>query len=333
MPKAKIDSFVIIAVFVIVLVGIGEVGAYYSYTNNYGSSVQWTSSGLEYSVNSNGSDGYKVVAMNHSEPLSELCFYLDSEFDSNLSKAREVDTVLGYNQNHAVNQMMRHTQFRGLENTRALDESGLFDYLSSTLSDPKGKGVMVIGYELPSAVYSGHSTDLLFEWIDNGGTLYWAGSEIGKFYSEAGVLHSVSNNQELFFGVSECVYKGTQKATETDGVFCRALSLQNSRMNNALSAAIPNSLAIGYFCEGYASVSLVAHGLGTVCVFSGDLSLTQYDDMAQVISAGITPHTTLADCQAGDVRGTVNGHVSAPSDSAYIYIGGVNTVYGRAYHV
>jgi hypothetical protein len=67
-------------------------------------------------------------------------------------------------------------------------------------------------------------------------------------------------------------------------------------------------------------------------VFSGELPLREPEDIAQVIAAGLTDDTVIVDSASGEVRGTDKGGFDAACDSIYIYIGGVNTVFGRLFH-
>ena len=57
----------------------------------------------------------------------------------------------------------------------------------------------------------------------------------------------------------------------------------------------------------------------------------QTEDMAQVIAAGITDDTVVLDTRQGEVKGETDGSFTGPQDSLYIYIGGVNTVFGRLF--
>ena len=330
--RLKVDLFTILAVVVLAAVLIGEAGTYLVHVNQYDSDVDWVGSGIDYSVYSNGSDGYRIIGMTGSASPEEIFIFRDIDFDNHLSNAREKSEVLGFNQDHIITQLKHQLGIRGVSNVTISDKEALFEFVNTTSANPQGKAIVVIGYELPSSVYTGTAYDLLLTWINNGGRLYWAASEIGRFYYDSSGIHEVSDNQELFLGASGVVNHRSHKATDTDPSFCRGLSLINNEMNYAVSSSVPNSLAIGYLSEGYASVILVGHGAGEVCVFSGNLGLNQCDDMAQVIASGITSHTVLTDAQSGDVRGTISMHFDTTCDSAYVYIGGVNTVYGRAYH-
>ena len=329
MRPGKTDVVVLIAVIMVAAVIVGELGAYAFQPNSYSADAEWDGGSVRYSVTSNGSDGFTVIAMTGSSVVEDLRIYIDENFDDNLEEARGYCEVLGFDQKDMADQLMKQLSMRGFGNVSETDSVGLNDFVASTMSDPSGKGIFVIGYALPSSVYSGDPVDPLFDWIKNGGRLYWAASDIGRFYTDGSGVHEVADNQELFFGMSSCIYSGSDKATDTEDTFCAPFCIQNNRMEHAVSTSVPGSLPIGYLHEGYASVSLIGMGSGCVCVFSGDLPIRETEDMAQVVAAGLTDDTVIVSMVSGEVKGTRSGTLEGTSDSAYVFIGGVNTVFGR----
>ena len=333
MEARRTDVIVLVAVLMLAAVVIGEAAAYAFHPNDYSASADWDGGTVDYSVSSNGSDGYTAIAMTGASEVRDLVIYIDESFDDNLDDARDVCQVLGFSQSELADQVAKQLSMRGLGSVTEKDSQGLGDYVSSTVADASGRGILVAGYALPSSVYTGDPADPIFQWISNGGRLYWAASEIGRFYTDSSGVHEVVGNQELFFGVSDCIYAGGDKATDIDGLgFCELFTIQNNRMEYAVSTSVPGILSIGYIHEGYASVSLMGMGAGSVCVFSGELPLREPEDIAQVIAAGLTDDTVIVDSASGEVRGTDKGGFDAACDSIYIYIGGVNTVFGRLFH-
>ena len=333
MEARRTDVIVLVAVLMLAAVVIGEAAAYAFHPNDYSASADWDGGTVDYSVSSNGSDGYTAIAMTGASEVRDLVIYIDESFDDNLDDARDVCQVLGFSQNELADQVTKQLSMRGLGSVSEKDSQGLGDYVSSTVADASGRGILVAGYALPSSVYTGDPADPIFQWISNGGRLYWAASEIGRFYTDSSGVHEVVGNQELFFGVSDCIYAGGDTATDIDGLgFCELFTIQNNRMEYAVSISVPGILSIGYIHEGFASVSLMGMGAGSVCVFSGELPLREPEDIAQVIAAGLTDDTVIVDSASGEVRGTDKGGFDAACDSIYIYIGGVNTVFGRLFH-
>ncbi len=333
MRSGKTDIVVLAAVALLAVVVVGELSAYAFHPNSYSADAEWVGGDFEYSVTSNGSDGYTVISMTGSSEVEELVIYIDGDFDDNLEDAREICEVLGFDQGEMADQLTKQLSMRGFTGVSEADADGLYDFVNSSISDASGKGIFVAGYALPSSVYSGNASDPIFQWISNGGRLYWAASEIGRFYTDASGVHEVTGNQELFFGVSDCIYGGEDRATDVDGSdFCELFCLQNNRMEHAVSTSVPGTLSIGYIHEGYASISLTGMGSGCICVFSGDLPIRETEDMAQVIAAGLTDGTSIVNSTSGEVKGTREGTLEGAADSVYLFIGGVNTVFGRAFY-
>ena len=331
MELRKVDGIAVLAVVMVAAVVIGEVSVYCIDTNSYDSDVTFESTSLSYSVYSNGSDGYEVVAFNGTSRVTDLRLLIDEDFDDNLNSAREVCTVLGFDQGSLYDQLRKQLSMRGFDDVSEISSDDVGDFVSSTKANPVGLGLFVAGYSLPSSIYTGNPTDPLFEWIQNGGRLYWAASNIGQFYSDSDGVHEVTGYQELFFGTSDCICTTGDYAVDVvDNGFREALCLQNNRMEHALKASV--GAPMGYVCDGYASVVIVPRGSGSVCVFSGDLPIRLTEDMAQIVSSGVDCGTVIAGTCSGTVKGTVNGSLDVSADSAYVYIGGVNTVYGRYCH-
>ena len=333
MQLRKVDTITLIAVVLTAMILLGELGAYVLKPNDYGASASWNGGDLGYTVYSNGSDGYDVVSMLDTDPVSELYIYLDEDFEKNIGAAGAIARVMGFDQRAVADQLEKQLSFRGVTQYTEVDSSGLRDFILSTESDPAGKALFVAGYSLPASVYTGDPSDPIINWISNGGRLYWTASEIGRIYNDGDGVHEVSGNQMLFLGAAACIFTDSARATEVDGSgYCRVFALRNNVMSFAASTAIPNSLSMGYVYGGYASVSVVGKGSGEVCLFSGDLTMEHIGDMAQVIASGVSSGTSVVGTASGELKGGVSGSIAGPSDSVYIYVGGINTVYGRYFH-
>ena len=333
----------LIAVTVILSLAIvsGEILTYCVNTHSYDSDAEFSYGTVSYSVSSNGSDVYSAVLFDNGamEPVSKLYIYVDESYDRYLEDVLKKDSVQYFEEQYYAEQIQKALKFRGFDDVTLIDSDGLTEMIGSTLSDPIGIGLFVTSYSLPSGIYTGTSGDRIFSWIDNGGSLYWTGSEIGRYYRDSDGMHRVSDNQMLFFG-SECVNtdSGLAHATSSiDNGFREALSLKNSGMEFALNTSgLTDSLSIGYSENGYSSISFVKHGSGMICVM-GTMPeiMTQLDDTAQIIASGVTYDSKIIRCDSGKVtRSTVSRIVDfnvTLDVHIYIYIGGTYTVYGRSY--
>ena len=332
---------VILAVVLCAAVVLGEVFTYAVNIHNFDSDAEFSSGTLNYSVSSSGSDTYSVVLMDENgvEPIKELHIYVDEGYDDHYNDVQEKSGILYVQEQYYSEQIKKHLALRGFEDVTLVKNKELIDYIDATKDDPKGHGLYVTSYALPSEIYSGNPTDPLMVWINNGGSLYWSSSEIGRYYIDADGLHEVSGNQELFFG-KKCVNTGDlENATDViNNDFRTALTLQDSGLKFAIDTdGIADSLSVGYCEDGYSSVSFVKHGSGMICVI-GTMTeiIPQMEDTAQIIASGLTYASEIIDSVKGNViRGTVSGsmdYTAIGDGRAYIYIGGTYTLYGRSYH-
>lgn len=181
-----------------------------------------------------------------------------------------------------------------------------------------------------------YSVDRLLEWVHAGGSLYWWGSEIGRFYVGSDGLHE-TDGQMLFFGTDGAVNVSEDDATADGKIagFADALSLKNSHLGFALDITGMDGVQLGFSKGAYASVSMVSCGGGQVFVFSGDFLKDTFDDPAQVIVSHLTCSSKLVDCDEGKVvRGDAWGtfeFVPSSHMGVYIYMGGTYQYYG-AWH-
>jgi hypothetical protein len=235
---------------------------------------------------------------------------------------------------------------------RILNAKELQTAMIDDVGSDVNKGLVVLSGALPDVVYTGSSTDLIFQWLGDGGRLYWLGNVLGKYYSTTSSIEEVSSPdyQKLFFGI-DCL---NTDAIENDFVsndFTRGeianlrndLSIKNNRVKygadtSVLEAGGINYRALGYADDHqeYASIVLAefAGGKGMICVLAGDLSRNQRSDLVQVVSSGIDHSTNILGTAKGSVRyGTATGDIDvggpAANMTAYIYLGGYYAVYGR----
>lgn len=333
-------SLVILAVILCALIILGEVFTYAVNTHSFDATAEFSSGKMDYSVSSSGSDTYSVVLMdkNGVESITNLCIYVDERYDDHYDDVKKNTDLLYMQEQYYSEQIKKHLKIRGFDDVTLIGSEGLIDFINNTCTDPKGHGLLVTSYELPSEIYSGGADDKLIKWIENGGHLYWSGSEIGKYHIDTEGLHEVSDNQMLFFG-KECVNTGyLENATNViDNGFRTALTLQDSGLRFSLNVSeLADSLSVGYCEDGYSSISFVKHGDGMICII-GTMTeiIQQMEDTAQIIASGMTYASVIIDHVKGDVvRGTVGGSLNYTSIGcamAYIYIGGTYTLYGRCF--
>jgi len=339
--RAKADAIVVLAVVLCVLVLAGEALTYSSGVHEYGADSSWTDGRVEYEVESSGGDVYDAVLLDNGirGSITDLAVYVDGTYAEYYGDASRISTVPYQSQDYFADQIAAFLEFRSFHAVTTLDDDALSGYIEGTMEDPRGKAVMVSSYALPVSVYDGTPECPLMEWIGNGGTLYWVGTEIGRFFKDADGLKAVEDNQELFFGTRCVNTDGPTVATDRiGGGLSEALCLKNSSVINAVNAdAVDGAVGIGYSEGGYSSIAMSPYGDGEVTVFAGPFDINQFDDIGQVVASGVNHGTILIAHERGDVvRGTVSGSISFDSladPTLYIFIGGTYAKFAEAFHV
>lgn len=339
--RPKVDLVVVTAIVLCAAILVGEVLTYSQDAHGYGAEAAWGEGRVEYRVSSSGGDVYDALLVdNGARPgIDTLMLFVDDRYDEYYRDASEASDPPILSQAYFAEQVEAFLEFRSFSGAELCRDEGLIGFIAATLGDPSGKAVLVSSYALPSEVYDGSAECLLMRWIANGGTLYWVGSEIGRFYRDDSGLHTVDGNQELFLGVRDCVNTvGSAIATEKiDNGFTDALCLKNSNVMNGIDVSrVEGALGMGYSEGGYSSIALVPCGSGSICVFAGIFDINLFDDIGQVVSSGLTSDSAILGHVRGDVRrGEVAGdiyfdHSSDPT--LYIFIGGTYTKYAEAFH-
>ena len=337
--KPNIDSKVVLAVVLCLLVFVGEYYTYYSDIHEYDASATWGDGTVEYSVYSSGSDAYSAVLIDDDFiNVDRLTILVDEGYDRLYDEASRMTGASYVDQEHYAIQITEALELRSFHDVTTCGSTDLSGYIADTMGDPFGHGLLVMTYSLPVSVYDGTPDCPLLEWVSAGGSLYWIGSEICSLYTEDGVLMKVNNSQELLFGV-DCMNRSDEYLADRiiENGFTDALCLKNSGLNFALDVTdIAGSLAIGYSKDGYSTISFVGYGMGQICVIGGETCVNQTDDIGQVIASGLSYGSTLVEVQKGVVtRGEYTAVMDVPSDTAslYVFTGGFYTNFGEAFHV
>ncbi|MBR4697105.1 MAG: hypothetical protein IKP18_01505 [Candidatus Methanomethylophilaceae archaeon] len=328
--------FAVLAVALLAMMAVGEYYVYCSDAFEYTSEAEWKDGRFVYSVSSSGSDAYSVVVMDGAAVPRELCIFVDETYDDNVDEARKVTVLNHFSQRYYAEQIQKQLALRSYTNV-SLEESGGFSkHILDTMGDAEGRAVLVVSCSLPSSIYTGNPSDPIIEWAKAGGTVYWVGSEPGRFYTDSTGLKEVPSGQELFLG-AECVYIGpSERASQkVDNGFGDALILKNSDIAFAVDVSVlDNALAMGFSRDGHSTVGMVPLGLGEVCVVSGAFSIEQMEDVAQLIASGASCGSSVERTESGKVvRSTCTGEIPAEAGSTlYINIGGTYLKHGAAYH-
>lgn len=330
-----------IAAVAIAVILIGEVYlCTFNAGNTYSADSSLSPGKMSYSVHSGISNTYDVVMSDNGDfrTATEFYLYYDSGYGSKLNDVTQPIGAKKLDQEYYVSQLIHQLKNRGVEVTK-LNASELGGRLAGDITAGNCvKGLIVLSGALPDTVYQGNSTDRIFQWIDAGGSLYWAGNLLGAYYStQSGVSTVAGDYQNMFFGVSDCMTAEKDRAYDdiTSNDYRYALSLMNNSVKYSLKQGmVSDSLSIGYQQDGYSSIVLAKHGSGMICVVGGDYSNDQRADLAQVIASHVCYKSTILAHASGTVtRGTVLDSrdiiVPAHYSSVYTYLGGYYLEYAR----
>lgn len=332
--RKRVDVFVVIGVVLCAAIIIGECSIYAFDIYDYSIDVTVEGDDIGYSVGYSGSSVFDAILFDGNKRMTDVCIFSDERYDEHYGDIEGRGMPYFFDQSYVTDQYSKMLKIRGME-TSTVDSKGLGEYIESTMSDPSKHAIVVSSYALPSSVYSGGADDPIMKWISAGGHLYWIGSEIGRYYHSDDGLKVVTNNQSLFLGSDDCINLGDVIVASdyVDNGFTGALSLQNSRVGYGMKVSA-SDLSIGYVQDGYASISFVGYGSGSVCIIAGEFTIEQMADIGQTIASGVDDDTKLIEHRSGNVcRGTTRGAFEGAGSMVYIYIGGIYTIYGGCYDV
>ncbi|MDR3206097.1 MAG: hypothetical protein LBT41_03250, partial [Candidatus Methanoplasma sp.] len=301
---------VAIAVVLLTVMLVGEVIVYTSGIQNYSAAASFREGGVDYSVSSNGSNTYEVVVNDNGSfrTADSVYIYFDERYAADYEKVTVAVGARELNQEYYIQQLTASLEYRGFTAIVKVNADELKKSLQSDLlTDGYSKALIVISGVLPDTVYTGNGGDLIFQWMREGGSLYWLGNLLGQGYSTPGGVKEVADYQMLFFG-AECLNtNGTDRAFSDVGSndYRAILSLMNNRVKYGVDGSkLPEGtehLSVGYAEDNYSSITFVEFGKGMICILGGDYSNNQRNDLAQVLSARICYESVLLGEEGGSV--------------------------------
>lgn len=343
-------TFTIIFAVILAAVLIGEVFVYTMDQGRYSSDISLNGQDLEYSLGSRGSQPYSVLVLDNGdfEPIERYYIYYDPDYGSKVEKVQVPVGARELTQDYYISQLVKMLNNRGITDITIMNAEELRDAMAADGPDSSSKGLIVLSGALPYTIYNDEekTNSLIFRWITDGGSMYWAGNLLGAYYSTAdgGVLPVSFDYEYGFFGTTDCLNKGEENSQLSDIVsngYRHSLSMMNNRVKYGVASSVPRSLAAGYTDGTYVSAAMVKLGDGMVCALAGDYSNNQRHDLAQIISSGICFSTQpeIGGYSRGEVkRGTVTGTAEVDFKpgvyySVYIYYGNYFPVYGKTWGV
>jgi len=331
----------VIAIVLVVLIGGGELALIVDGHNGYSSQVTFDQGQAYYSLISDGSNSYDVVGFANGgfAPNSGVFVYYDDSIASCVVSGGEPLGSRELDQAYYVEQLIKNLAIRGIKAT-IIDASELM--LLMTASESTTAAIICVSGALPYTVYTGSASDPIFNWLSNGGRLYWLGNYLGSYSAYEWGVSPVWYGESLFYGAFCLNHSETTYANEAyEGNSLRTqLSVQNNNVRYAVNPTVlsaATTLALGYEQDGYVSIVLSAFGSGQICTFGGDYSYAQIEDVAQVVASGICFCSQVVGSVHGNmaretVSGTMDGTVAGDGQFiVYVYYGGFRPIYGQAF--
>ncbi|MCL2786366.1 MAG: hypothetical protein FWD81_04010 [Methanomassiliicoccaceae archaeon] len=324
----KKDAALVIMVLIFSMIIVGQALSYFAVPYNYGASAETTSDGVMYTATSNSSVSYTVLAYDNAKPIDTLHIYYDA--------SHAVYGTSHASQKSFISQLSAELEIRGfVGSVKVTDAAGLLEVVDAAYEP--GDAILITSGVLPKGVYDGETNFKIFDWVRDGGSLYWAGYAIGGKYADGKTLMDApATYQSDIFGVPDSILTEQRTSTERSGDLSKALMLSRTNVTYGLNVtAVPDTLSVGFeYTAGsgdvYSSIALTQYDDGMICVMGG-MSRTS---IAQIIASGITPSSTLIGTDGGSlVRGGVAERtipLSGETDVAVqIRIGDPNVVYAR----
>ena len=335
----KYDRIAALSIVLCAALVFGQLVTYVIDPFEYEADAEWTSDGVTYSLSASVTDTYSVILLDNGKLVAPdtLYIYSDERYEQTFEAANKTTDIQYQDPDHSATQMIRSLNVRGFDNIYTVGNEGLKTVVDGA---PEGKALLIMSSVLPKSVYDGTDGSPLIRWIEDGGSLYWTGSEIGRFYATVENVVEVTANQMLFFG-AECVNTGDVDVAlmmvESEGL-TEALALKWNRVKYGVDPSkVPGSFSAGYSQEGYSSVTFSPKGDGMICVIGGEsTNRLKYDDVAQVISSGVTCTTTVLDIEYGSIsieskKGEMRLYGSETNPRLVIYLGGYYTIFAESF--
>ncbi len=195
------NSVSVIAIAIIAAIFIaGEAYAYLPSDRGFSSDVTINSDSIDYSISAKGAYVGSAVLINNNElcAVNELYIYRDSTYKSDVYEKNITATGSQvFTQDYLIDQLTKNLKFRGITDIKIFDADELRKQLTSDSNthNVAGKGLVIISGAIPETVFG--SSPIFEDWIDDGGFVYWAGNDIGKFSSTTEGINYVGRQISL----------------------------------------------------------------------------------------------------------------------------------------
>ncbi len=255
-----------------------------------------------------------------------IYLYLDSDYSGGMVSYRDQDRMLS-----SIRDMMREC---GYCNAEFIDSARLAQ-LCSTPSEAPKRAIMMISGAVPENVYPDDSNNGLETWMANGGTLYWAGPDMGLYRADA---HRDNVKVEGGGRFGDNINNSTEKPclVGKSSDISRAMGFAGGHAEFGLKADYPGSAVIGLYDE-YSSLSVVPAGAGRIFVLGCSMSSLDVESLysyVDMVVCGINEDTVVKDTGSyhkGYGSGSFMVSGVSVGDVLYVTSGKPASVNGRAF--
>ena len=255
-----------------------------------------------------------------------IYLFLDPDYTGGFVSYRDQDKMLS-----SLKDMMSD---RGYCTVEFIDSERLAQLCTDPSAAPH-KGIMMISGAIPANVYPDVSNNGLETWMSNGGTVYWAGPDMGLYRADAD-----GNNEKVEGGgrFGDAVNNSDDKPflVGKASPIADAMGFACGHAEYGLKADYPGSVVLGLY-DDYSSLSVVPAGLGRIYVLGCPMSSLDVESLytyVDMIVCGITENTVVKDTGRmhkgyGNDSFTVSG--IAAGDVLYVTSGKPVSVNGKVF--
>ena len=292
--------------------------------NNYGVSIEVREGKVDYSITGFMPCDYTYRVYSGADVPERIYLYFDSSY------ANYYD--IG-NLNRAANDIEKILKDRGFESFKRVDANNL----KKLMDDPSkaiGSLLIFLNGTIPDTIYDGTSMRLT-EWMDNGGSVVWAGPEIGLLVSHT-YGYEMAENGRLFKGhINDGKEQDIQSISEMGEI--TGFSLYNC-IPYGLEKDYPGSMCLSTCSSDYSSASVMSYSNGRIYIIGGNMTnnvLPLLTSMAEMMICGINENTILKSTETfhkgyGNISGTFDTSVSS-GDVLLLTIGKPYSSWARAF--
>ena len=320
-----ISNRVILAILTVFLLA-GCAVIYCVDNDDYTATVNTDSGGVDYTISGFMPCDYTFKVYSNTDVPDRLYFYYDEDYEHFYDIER---------QKTFFNDLERVLKARGFDEIQYVDANGL----KGLIDDPSktaGSELFLISGMIPDTIYS--ATEMrLTEWMDNGGTVFWAGPEIGLYISHTDGYDEADNGRILKDHVNGGIQQDIRTISELG--YVTGFSL-NRHLQFGLEKDYPGAVCLSTCSDDYSSASVLKYSAGRIYIVGGDIMdsvITHHTALAEIIICGINENTVLKSTETfhkgyGDTSGTFDCPVVS-GDVVLLTIGKPYSSWARAYPV